>query len=220
MSTRPTRHKEGFLISFEGIEGSGKTTQIHRLAGWFKKQGYRVLLTREPGGTPFADRVRRILLHPKNRGLTPLLELLLYEVARRDHVEKVIRPALSLGKIVLCDRFTDATLAYQGAGRRLSIAMIEEMNRLATGGLQPDLTILLDLAAPTGLRRSRNRLRQGGPPEGRLEGEPIRWHEQVRQGYRDLARRERRRFVVVDAAGNPNPVFEAIKDRVQRTWNG
>ena len=134
------RRKKGVLITFEGVEGSGKTTQIKALARWIRKRGKRVVLTREPGGTPFADKVRTLLLHSENR-ITPETELLLYEVARRDHLQEILRPALEKGAVVLCDRFTDATLAYQGYGRGLSLKAIAALNRLATGGLKPDQNV-------------------------------------------------------------------------------
>src|SRR5262249_2147488 len=160
-------------ITFEGIEGSGKTTQIERLARWLADHGFKIVQTREPGGTPLADHIRKELLDASNQGMSVRTELFLYEVARRDHVAEVIRPALASGKVVLCDRFTDATLAYQGFGRKLSLKLIEFFNRAATGGLKPDLTILMDLPVKSGLARAKKRTGK----LDRLEQETGAFHE-------------------------------------------
>lgn len=184
----------GKLITFEGGEGAGKTTQIRRLAEWLKSRGKKVVVTREPGGTPLADWIRKILLNPKNKGMDPFLELLLYESARKDHVEKVIRPALGKGMFVLCDRFVDATLAYQGYGRRLSRPLIGSLNRSATGGLHPRLTFLFDLPIGLGLKRAR----ASKGRTDRLENETAAFHRRVRRGYLTLARKEKKRFCVID----------------------
>src|SRR5512137_721176 len=139
-----------FFITFEGIEGSGKTTQIRTLAEQLETRGYRVLTTREPGGCPIADAMRAILLDPGNQALLPRAELLLYAAARAQHVEQVIRPALTSGTVVLCDRFADATTAYQGGGRRLEAGLVAQLNAIATAGLTPDLTLLLDCPVELG----------------------------------------------------------------------
>lgn len=207
------------FITFEGIEGSGKTTQIKLLAGWLEEKGHKVLLTREPGGTLVADRIRRFLLDSKTKGVSPATELLLYEVARRDHVEEVIRPALKKGKIVLCDRFTDATVAYQGYGRGLSLRMIENLNTIATGGLKPSLTFLFDLPVAKGLERANRRilkLRKGHPPENRFEEEKHAFHERVRKGYLTLAGREKKRFKVLNAKRPVKEIFCEICREVQK----
>ena len=139
------------FITFEGIEGCGKTTQLQLLARRLEFGGHPVTITREPGGCPIADQIRNILLDADNRAIMPLTELLLYAAARAQHVRELLTPALEAGGIVLCDRFTDATIAYQGYGRRLDLAVINQLNLLATGGIRPDLTVLLDCPAETGL---------------------------------------------------------------------
>ena len=174
--------KSSFFITFEGGEGAGKTTQIKYLAECLAP---KVVVTREPGGTAVADQIRATLLDPKNK-ISPELELLLYEAARRDHVENIIRPALKAGKIVLCDRFTDATIAYQGFARGLSLKLIDNLNTIATGGLKPDLTFLFDLSPKIGLNRATKR----NPTKDRIESEKIAFHEKVRKGYLTLARKK------------------------------
>lgn len=203
--------KKGFFITFEGIEGSGKTTQIQALEGWLVSKGRHIVRTREPGGTPLADHIRRELLDQRNVEMSPRTELFLYEVARRDHVAEVIRPALARGRIVLCDRFTDATLAYQGFGRRLPHGLIDFFNRAATGGLKPDLTVLMDLPVKDGLGRAKNRSRG----LDRLEQEAAAFHERVRRGYLTLARKERRRFVIIDARKPRDHIVQLIRRKVE-----
>lgn len=206
------RIKKGLLITFEGIEGSGKTTQIKAVSRWLKNKGLGVVLTREPGGTPLADRIRSILLDAKAKGISASMELFLYEVARRDHLSEVILPSLQKGKIVLCDRFTDATLAYQGYGRGLSMKIIEVMNRTATGGLKPDLTFLFDLPVEAGLQRAGKRTRG----LDRLEKESKSFHQKVRNGYLTLARKEKRRFKVIHAKESRREIFAQICREVDR----
>ncbi len=171
-----------------------------------------MLSTREPGGCPIADAVRGVLLDPAHEAMSPRAELLLYAAARAQHVEEVIRPALAAGKVVLCDRFSDATRAYQGEGRGLDRTLIDTLDEVAAEGLKPDLTILLDMPAEEGLRRALERNGQLQSREGRFEQESLRFHERVRQGYLDLAAREDR-FVVVDARGSAEEVAARI-DRV------
>ncbi len=199
-----------FFITFEGIEGSGKTTQIRRTAHYLQQRGRDVVLTREPGGCPIADAVRRILLDPANRALVPRAELLLYAAARAQHVEEVIAPALSRGKIVLCDRFTDATVAYQGFGRGLDAALIDELNAVAAGAIMPQLTVLLDMPEAEGLERARRRnLDPALQSEGRFEAEALSFHRRVRRGYLTIAQTEER-FRIVDATGSEDDVFARI----------
>lgn len=189
------------FITFEGIEGSGKTTQIRLLNERMTKQGHQVVVTREPGGCPIADRIRSILLDPENSALVPRAELLLYAAARAQHVSEIIRPALQAGRTVLCDRFTDATLAYQGYGRRLDHGLIKQLNQLASEEIQPDLTLLLDLPVEQGLGRALQRevLAQDST-EGRFEREAVEFHQRVRSGYRTLADQDPERYRIIDAA--------------------
>lgn len=190
------------FITFEGIEGSGKTTQLRRLAA---RLSGRAITTKEPGGTPAADRIRAILLDPASH-LDPLAETLLFAASRRQHVEEVIRPALGAGQVVLCDRFTDATLAYQGFGRLLDLDRLRALNDWATGSLAPSLTLLFDLDEEEGLRRARSRNAASTPHEGRFEAEDLAFHRRVREGYLALAVAEPGRFAVIDAAGSADDV--------------
>jgi dTMP kinase len=206
----------GFFITFEGIEGSGKTTQISLLADYLVAAGRSVRLTREPGGTPIGDQVRKILLDPANAALDPRAELLLYAAGRAQHLAEFIRPALEGGAIVLCDRFSDATYAYQGHGRGLDLELIGDLDRLVTGGMRPDLTILLDIDASKGLARARGRnSRHGLGAEARFENEHLPFHERVRRGYLELARREPGRFRVVDASRQPEAVHREVRQLVE-----
>ncbi|HEX9022460.1 MAG TPA: dTMP kinase [Geobacteraceae bacterium] len=205
------------FITLEGIEGCGKTTQLQLLARCLADDGHRVTVTREPGGCPIADQIRNILLSADNREMKPLTELLLYAAARAQHVREVVAPALEGGGIVLCDRFTDATVAYQGYGRKLDLDVIDQLNRLATGGVRPDLTLLLDCPAETGLQRAISRINStDGPREERFELESLRFHQRVRDGYLALARREPARFVIIDAAGGIDEIAAAIAAAVHQ----
>ncbi len=203
---------EGVFITFEGIEGSGKSTQIVLLANYLAAHGKAVALTREPGGTAIGDQVRKILLDPANTALNPKAELLLYAAARAQHLEELIRPELRAGKVVLCDRFSDATLAYQGYGRKLDLEMIRALDRIVTSGARPDLTILLDINAAAGLARARGRNSSRGlEAEARFENEDIAFHERVRQGYLALAEQEPGRFRVVAASPTPDEIQNNIR---------
>ncbi|MDO9079978.1 MAG: dTMP kinase [Desulfuromonadales bacterium] len=195
------------LITCEGIEGSGKSTQILLLAAHLRRQGREVVVTREPGGCPIADDIRRILLDPSNQQLCPTAELLLYAAARAQHVEEVIRPALAQGALVLCDRYIDATVAYQGFGRGLDLTLIEELNQVASSGLVPDLTLLFDLPVSTGLGRALARNAVTLENEGRFEAESLAFHQRVRDGYMQGASQEKR-FSIIDATGTPEQVSE------------
>jgi dTMP kinase len=199
------------FITLEGIEGCGKTTQLQLLAGRLKDKGHKITVTREPGGCPIADQIRNILLDADNRAIVPLTELLLYAAARAQHVTEVIAPALEEGRIVLCDRFTDATIAYQGYGRELDLIIINRLNELATDGIRPDLTILLDCKAETGLNRAISRINSTtGAREERFELESLQFHKRVRDGYLGLARQEPDRFVVINAEAGISETEEAI----------
>jgi dTMP kinase len=185
----------GLFVTFEGGEGSGKSTQIPRLAARVRERGLDPLVTREPGGTPVAEGIRTLLLDP---ALAPgaIAEALLMEAARAELVATAIRPALEAGRVVLCDRYADSTLAYQGAGRGLDLKMLREWNRIATGGLVPALTLLFDLDPEVGLSRRED---AAGVPN-RLDRESLAFHARVRAQFLELARAEPRRFMVIDAA--------------------
>jgi len=190
-----------YFITFEGVEGCGKSTQIRTLQQHLERGGRRVMATREPGGCPIADAIRAILLDPANQQLVARAELLLYAAARAQHVEQVIRPALATGTIVLCDRFADATSAYQGGGRGLDAGLVAQLNAIATAGLYPDLTLLLDFPVELGLARARHRNQHDALlNEGRFELEELAFHQRVRTAYQALAEGESR-FRVIDATG-------------------
>ncbi|BCR05133.1 thymidylate kinase [Desulfuromonas versatilis] len=203
------------FITFEGIEGCGKTTQISHLADYLRQLGHSVVTTREPGGCAIADAIRNILLNPDNKGLVPRAELLLYAAARAQHVDEVVRPALNSGAVVLCDRYSDATLAYQGYGRGLDNALICHLNELASGGLVPRLTLLLDMPAADGLgRANRRNTEQDNAQESRFEMESLLFHQRIRQGYLELAQRDQQRFRVIDARGGIEEVALRIRQAV------
>jgi dTMP kinase len=205
----------GCFITFEGPEGCGKTTQIKLLADSLAEKGSRVLLTREPGGCPISDKIREVLLDAANSGMVPLTELFLYAAARAQHVSEIITPALEAGNIVICDRFTDATVAYQGHGRQLDLALIGQLNRLAIGQLRPHLTILLDCPVEIGLGRALARIEATkGAKEERFEQESIQFHQRVRAGYLQLAAAEPDRFVVIDGNQDIMDVQAAITTAV------
>jgi len=205
-----------FFITLEGIEGSGKTTQLLHLHEHFRTLGHKVVVTREPGGCRISDVIRTLLLDPGNDSMAPHTELLLYSAARAQHVAEFILPALKQGKIVLCDRFADATNVYQGVGRGLDMAQIEVINRFASRGLVPDMTLLLDYPVEAGLHRARERNHHVNlESEGRFELESIDFHRRIRQGYLDLAATEER-FRVIDALGDENSVSRRIIAAVDR----
>ncbi len=196
------KSKKGKLVTFEGPEGSGKTTQIRYAEKLLKKKGYKVLVLREPGKTPTADAIRKILLH-KNEPLSSEVETFLFLAARRDLVEKKILPALKAGKVVLCDRFQDSTWVYQGFAGKLSQKLIETMGDFATDGLTPNLTLLLDVPVSTGLKRA------GGTD--RMERKPKAFHEKVRKGFLQLAKKNKKRFRVISTTQSIENVQEEIK---------
>jgi dTMP kinase len=203
------------FITFEGIEGCGKSTQVQLLARRLGDAGHKVTVTREPGGCPIADQIRKILLDAGNSAMTPLAELLLYAAARAQHVREVIAPALAVGGIVLCDRFTDATVAYQGYGRKLDLGVIDQLNRLAAAEVRPDLTILLDCPIEVGLGRAISRINSTqGAREERFELESLQFHERVRAGYLHLAKEEPARFVVIDGAASIEETAAAVAGAV------
>lgn len=191
------------FITFEGIDGSGKTTQLRRVAERFPGS----LITKEPGGTPTADRIRAILLDASSK-LDPLAEVFLFAASRHQHVVEVIRPALDANRVVLCDRYVDATLAYQGFGRLIDLDRLRALNDWATGSLRPDLTLLFDLDEETGLRRARGR----GGDELRFEAEDIRFYRRVREGYLALAKGDPQRYRVIDANGSEDDVARRVAE--------
>jgi len=201
------------FISLEGIEGSGKSTQIKRAGNFLDKRGIDRCLTREPGGTDIGRRIRSILLDPRNVNLDPLAELLLYMADRAQHLSQVVKPALAEKRIVLCDRYFDATVAYQGVARELDMDMIFLLHRQAFHDLKPDLTFLLDLEPAEGLERAWQQIDGGGreTTETRFEKEKIVFHEKVREGYLSLARQEPERFRIIDAARDEAGVWKQIR---------
>jgi dTMP kinase len=208
------------FITFEGPEGSGKSTQLQRLAEWFRASGRDCVATKEPGGTPISERIRAILLDSAATGMDAMTELLLYAAARRQHVVEVIRPAVQRGTPVFCDRYTDATLAYQGYGRLLDLDRLQTLNQWATGGLAPDLTLLFDLDEATGLARAHARNSSMTVDEGRFEAEDLRFHRRVREGYLALATAEPKRFAIVDANGTVGDVFSRMLDTLRQRFPG
>lgn len=195
------------FITLEGPEGSGKTTQARLLAEWLRERGHEVVLVREPGGTPIGDQIRAVLHDPANTAMAPWTEVFLYAASRAQLVSEVIRPALEAGKVVLCDRYADSTLAYQGYGRGLDLETLRGIIALATGGLTPDLTLYLDIAPEEGLARRRT----GGEELNRLDQETLEFHRRVRAGYLELASQEPQRWVVVDAREPIEVVQETLR---------
>jgi dTMP kinase len=208
---------KGTFITFEGIEGCGKTTQIKMLAEVLRGNGRDIVLTREPGGTTIGERIRSVLLDAAHRQMAPIAELLLYAAARNQHVGEVILPALEAGKTVLCDRYADATTAYQGAARNIDPAVLRSVHEVATEGLWPALTVLLDLPASEGLGRARERNLKDAEAsrEDRFEREALEFHESVRAGYLAIAKAEPKRFAVIDASGSTEEVHDRILSAIK-----
>jgi len=194
------------FITFEGIEGSGKTTQQQRLAEHLRARGRAVVATKEPGGTPLADRIRAIVLDSANV-IDPVAEVFLFASSRRQHTTEIIEPALARGEIVLCDRYADSTLAYQGFGRLIDLDRLRMLNAWATDALVPHLTLLYDLPEDVGLHRARSRNANADMDEGRFELEDLRFFRRVREGYLSMALAEPKRFLVVDANADIDAVF-------------
>jgi dTMP kinase len=211
----PTIVSRGVFITLEGPEGSGKSTHIRLLANWLKARGHRVLVTREPGGTGLAKTLRKFLLHAKTP-VAPLAELLLYEADRAQHVSECILPALKRGRVVLCDRFTDSTMAYQGFGRGLDRKLIETLNRIASYGRRPDLTILMDVPADRGLRQALGR----NKGRDRLEQAGSAFHRRVRDGFLRIARKERRRFRVVRQQRDIEHTQKLVREAIANSMRG
>jgi dTMP kinase len=203
----------GQFITFEGGEGSGKTTQIAHLAAWLQARGIAVVKTREPGGSPMAEQIRTLLLTPGS-GLDAEAQLFLFSAARRDHVMRLILPALKEGNWVLCDRFTDSTFAYQGAAGSVSKELIETCTIHATAGLKPDLTVLLDLPPETGLARAQRRRGKSESADA-FEEKTLVFHRAVREGFRAIAKAEPDRVAVFDAALDEGDLAEKIAIRTE-----
>jgi dTMP kinase len=211
------------FITFEGLDGCGKSTQLERLAQALRAQGTEVVTTREPGGTSTGERIRNILLDSATMGLAPMAELALMFASRAQHIKEVVQPALQAGSVLLCDRFTDSSEAYQGGGRKLGSGPILELHRVLCEGLQPTLTILMDSDVAASIERARRRNKahaaKVGAPEGdenRFEQENRAFFERVRNAYLAIAAREPERMVVVDARGTADETHKKIVDIVQR----
>ena len=200
------------FISFEGIEGSGKTTHVKHTVRFLQDKGHDCVITREPGGTRIGEKIRAILLDPLSKDMDPLTELLLYTADRAQHIKEYIIPLLSDGKMVLCDRYYDATMAYQGFARGLNIGLIEKMHRLLFENLKPDITLLLDLPPEIGLARAWKQIKAGTRTgeETRFEEETLSFHKRVRSGYLELSRLEPERFRIIDASKDEHGVRKEI----------
>jgi len=196
--------KRGLFITFEGPEGSGKSTHSGLLCAFLREKGLKVLHTREPGGTPISEKIRRVLLDPRNKDMDVVSEMLLYMAARAQVVKKIILPALKKGEIVICDRFLDATLAYQGYAGGIDIKLIRQIGKLVTSGISPDVTFLLDIDTKKGLARA-------GKTKDRIERKPFLYHENVRRGYLAIARREPGRVKVLSAVGKTSETQTGIR---------
>jgi dTMP kinase len=205
------------FITFEGIEGCGKTTQVNKLKKYFESLGREVLVTLEPGGSRLGQTLRKILLSMDSQDLTREAELFLYLADRAQHVDQIIRPALKQGKVVISDRYADSTIVYQGYGRGLDTQTLHSFNEMATRGLWPDLTILLDLPVEIGLKRAvtRNLQTKQTKDEGRFEAESIEFHARVREGYLTWAALNKNRFIIIDATGSADDVFKQILKNIK-----
>ncbi|MGE0130163.1 MAG: dTMP kinase [Blastocatellales bacterium] len=211
----------GKLITFEGIDGCGKSTQMGLLEQYLSERGFTVISTREPGGTQLGKKIRSALLDGGKGSVEPLAELLLYAADRAHHVRRVIAPALDEGKVVLSDRYYDATTVYQGYARGFDLTLVNQLNDLATGGLKPDLTLVFDLDVETGLRRTRKRgdATEGAAQPDRLDQEPTEFHESVRNAYLEIAAREPHRFRIIPAGGSVEETFELMIKEIQGLLN-
>jgi len=201
-----TTGQEGFFISLEGGEGAGKSTQNKRIVSWLERHGRQVVETREPGGTVVSEQVRQVLLDTRNAGLNPVAELLLVFAARSQLVQEVIQPALTQGKVVVCDRFADASYAYQGGGRSLGAATVGQVEQIVLGGLQPDLTLLFDIPVEQGMTRV-----AGRGAADRFESETVAFFERVRNAYLERAAANPERFRIIDASLDEEGVWAQVK---------
>jgi dTMP kinase len=209
--------RRGKFITFEGLDGTGKSTQMRKLAAALRASGHKVVETREPGGTATGEKIRKVLLDSRTSGLDPLAEMALMFASRAQHIAEVIAPALEHGNIVLCDRFTDSTEAYQGSGRKLGSDAVLELHRVLCGNLQPDLTLLLDSNPTMSVSRARRRNKRGGKSGVRSHGDENRFEQETRtffgrvhEGYLAIAAREPHRVAVIDARGTPEHTHRSI----------
>jgi dTMP kinase len=203
---------KGIFITFEGIDGSGKTTQVELLNSFLKQSGFDVVLTREPGGTDIGDKIRRILLDSKNTQMSYRAETLLFLASRAELISKVIQPSLNQGKIIICDRFFDSTIAYQGVARQLGAKKILDMSLWATENIIPDLTFLLSID----VRECENRIKKGKKKKDRIEKEEIDFKSKIQKGYMKLAGKYKERFVIVDGCLDIKNVFAVVKSSTLR----
>lgn len=209
------RNSKGLFISFEGIEGCGKSTQAKLLKDWLRSQGLKVVLTREPGGPSISEKIRRILLDNRNRGMTDLTELLLLQASRVQHLAQVIIPALKAGQAVICDRFADSSTAYQGYGRGMDLKMVRELNDFAVDGHWPRLTLVLDLPVERGFSRAKGRKRG----LDRMETEAKKFHRRVREGFKAIARDDPSRVRILDGSQPPDVIHAAVRQLVLSAMN-
>jgi dTMP kinase len=205
----------GKLITFEGIDGSGKTTQINMLNNYLSNKGYDVVLTREPGGTPLGDIIREVLLNPENKGMSAKAETMLFLASRAELVAKVIAPALKKGKVVVCDRFYDSTIVYQGIARSLGIEKILDVSLWATSGIKPDLTFLLSV----NIDASESRMILGTKVRDRIENEEKDFKQKIQEGYLEIAKKNKNRFVVIDGDKDIESIFVVVKKYVNKLLN-
>jgi dTMP kinase len=220
----PSHAQRGRFITFEGLDGCGKSTQLAKLAAVLRAQGLPVVLTREPGGTPTGEKIRQLLLDTKTSSLAPFAEMALMFAARAQHIAEVIQPALAQGQIVLCDRFTDSTEAYQGGGRKLGSEAVLTLHRILCGGLQPEITILMDSDVAASVDRARRRNRSHSAKNGKSKSDENRFEQEsraffgrVRNAYLAIAKREPARVALVDARGTPQETHRRILEIVRRS---
>ncbi|WP_029523239.1 dTMP kinase [Persephonella sp. KM09-Lau-8] len=196
---------KGYFITFEGVEGAGKSTQAKLLYQYLIDKGKDAILTKEPGGTKTGQKIRQILLEKTDEIFPPVAELMLYEADRNFHIHNLIKPSLQQGKYIICDRFTDSTLAYQGYARGLNINLIKQLNEIATEGIKPDITFLIDIPVEEGLKRIKQ-IRQAD----RIEDEDIQFHKRLREGFLKIAENEKDRIVVLDGLETPDNIFKKV----------
>jgi dTMP kinase len=206
----------GLFITFEGPDGSGKSTQIELVADYLRRQGYNIYCTREPGGTAIGDQIRNVLHDVNNTEMSSRAEILLYSASRAQLVEQIILPRLAQGDVVLCDRYADSTYAYQGYGRQLDFATLRAITKFATQHLEPDLTIYLDLAVEKGLQRKADANAAGEGEWNRMDQLKLDFHQRVHRGYLEMAKNEPKRWLVVDASGTVEKINRSICDRLEK----